>query len=407
MHEVGHTLGLRHNFKASKMLNLKQMNDPKRQGTPLVASVMDYNPTNIVPKEWHQGDYYTTTLGPYDQWAIEYGYKPLSGGTTGEVKELQKIASRSGETALTYATDEDNGGTDPDPESNAFDLGSDAIEYAKLRAQVVREVIPNLVERTVQDGDNYTQARRAFNILLSQHGEGMFFAARYIGGLHTSRSHKGDKEARPPVSAVEVEKQRAALELVEEQVFSDDPYQFPPELYGFLAKSNWQHWGTFSAARRKDYPLHGVISVWQSRVLDQLMSSVTLERMHDTELKTPADQDVLTTAELIERLTKSIFSELDTVQGGDFTNRKPAVSSLRRSLQRDFLRRLSRLAMGETFAPDDCQTIAFAELSSLEARIGQLLKSNVKLDSYSRAHLQESQSRVRKVLDARLSLRRP
>jgi hypothetical protein len=76
-------------------------------------------------------------------------------------------------------------------------------------------------------------------------------------------------------------------------------------------------------------------------------------------------------------------------------------------LQREYLRKLSNLAMGRTFAPDDCQTIAFAELSSLEASMSQLLKSNVKLDSYSRAHLQESASRIGKVLEARLSLSSP
>jgi hypothetical protein len=110
---------------------------------------------------------------------------------------------------------------------------------------------------------------------------------------------------------------------------------------------------------------------------------------------------------LIERLTKSVFSELGSLDEGDFTNRKPAISSLRRNLQREYLRRLSRLAMGDTFAPDDCQTVAYAELSALEDRIGQLLKSNVKLDSYSRAHLQESASRIGKVLKAQLTLYSP
>jgi len=98
---------------------------------------------------------------------------------------------------------------------------------------------------------------------------------------------------------------------------------------------------------------------------------------------------------------------VDTVKDGDFTNRKPAISSLRRSLQREYLRTLSNLAMGQTSAPDDCQTIAYADLSSLDARIDQMLKSNVKLDSYSRAHLVESQSRIKKVLNAELSLYSP
>ncbi len=94
MHEVGHTLGLRHNFKASAWKTLEEMNDPAKSRTePTVGSVMDYTPPNIVPKGTPQGAYYTTTLGPYDMWAIEYGYKIIKGD---EKAELAKIASRSG-----------------------------------------------------------------------------------------------------------------------------------------------------------------------------------------------------------------------------------------------------------------------------------------------------------------------
>ncbi len=404
MHEVGHTLGLRHNFKASKLMKLDKINSEEGVNKPMVASVMDYNPTNYAPKGEFQGDYYTTTIGPYDYWAIEYGYKPISGN---QQKELQKIAARSGEPALTYATDEDTSSLDPDPDANRWDLGDDPLKYAKERAQIVKEVMPGLIDRTTKDGEDYTQARMAFNILISEHGQSMYFAARQIGGLHTSRSHKGDKDAKPPVEVVDVEKQRESLALLEEQIFSDAPFEFPAELYNYLAKSNWRHWGVSRFGGRKDFPLHDVISMWQTRVLSQLLSSTTLQRMHDTELKTPSDQDVLTTAELIERLTKSIFSELDSVKEGDFTNRKPAISSLRRNLQREYLRSLARLAMGNTFAPDDCQTVAYAELSSLQDRINMLLKGNVKLDSYSRAHLQETASRIGKIINAELTLFRP
>jgi hypothetical protein len=421
MHEVGHTLGLRHNFKASKLHNLKDLNDPEKiKDGAITASVMDYNPTNIVPKGWTQGNYYASTIGPYDHWAIEYGYKPLSGGTTGEAAELSKIAARSGEPALAYSTDEDTYGSDPDPDSNTWDLGGDAVEYAKQRAQIVQDVMPTLLSRLTKDGDDYTQVRRAFGVLLGEYGNAMYYVARNIGGLSTSRSHKGDKDAKPPISPVAAERQRAAIAMLEEHVFSHKPYEFPPELYNYLATTRWSHWGIRSDSR-KDYPIHDVILRWQSQVLNHLLSPVTLERIHDTELKVSADADVLTTAELIERLTRSIFSELDSVKDGEFTNRKPAINSLRRNLQREYLRRLSVLAMGNSgssitllgfsigsaAAPDDCQTVAFAELAALEARMSQLLKSNVKLDSYSRAHLMESSSRIAKVLDARLTLRGP
>ena len=148
--------------------------------------------------------------------------------------------------------------------------------------------------------------------------------------------------------------------------------------------------------------------MWQERIVGQLLSPTTLDRMHDAELKVSPDTDVLTTAELIERLTKSIFAEVDGVKEGEFTNRKPAVNSLRRNLQRSYLSTLSNIAMGNSSVPDDCQTIAYAELAALDGRIKVLLANgNAKLDSYSRAHLQETSSRIQKVLDARLSLSRP
>jgi hypothetical protein len=409
MHEVGHTLGLRHNFKASKVMSLKDLNDPEKAKGCLVASVMDYSPTNIVPKDWKQGDYYSTTLGPYDYWAIEYGYKALGGSTSGDVAELKKIASRSGEKELAYATDEDTRGIDPDPDSNRFDLGSDPLEYSQTRLQIVKELLPTIVEKTTKEGDDYTQARRAFNVVVSQYGQAMFFTSRYVGGLKTSRSHKGDKDGRLPVELVDVKLQRDALGMLENDIFSDANFQFSPELLTKLGWSNWNHWGT-QEPRRKDFGVHDFVLQWQERVLAQLLSSVTLSRMHDAELKAPADADVLSTAELIQRLTKAIFSEVESVKEGDYTLRKPAISSLRRNLQRSYLKEISQMALGQTGAPQDCQTIAWAELSNLNSRMDSLLKNQPvasKLDAYSRAHLQESQARIQKVLDARLSLAAP
>lgn len=419
MHEVGHTLGLRHNFKGSKLHNLSDLNDAdKMKDGAIVASIMDYSPTNIVPKGGKQGRYYASTIGPYDYWAIEYGYKLLSGG---EAAELGKIAARSGEPALAYSTDEDSESVDPDPDSNRFDLGSNAIDYAKQRAQIVRDTVPTLLERATKEGEDYTLVRRAFGVLLGEYGQAMQFAARNIGGLATSRSHKGDKDAKPPISLIDVKQQRESLALLEENVFNDKPFQFPPEIYNYLATTRWSHWG-IDNSNRKDYPIHEVVLRWQSEILDQILSGTTLRRIHDMEAKTPPETDVLTTAELIERLTKSVFSELETVKEGEFTNRKPAISSLRRNLQREYLQRLSRMAMGGSRQsisflgislssggglPSDCQTIAYSELSALETRMSQMLKSNIKLDSYTRAHLQESATRIQKVLDAKLTLSGP
>jgi hypothetical protein len=408
MHEVGHTLGLRHNFKGSAMLSLEDLNNAeKTREIGMGSSVMDYYPVNIVPKGTKQGFYYTPTIGPYDMWAIEYGYKPVGGGDSeGELPELKKIASRSGEPNLAYSTDEDTRGIDSDPLSNRFDLGNDTVAYARRTAKVVSEAWPKLVEQVTKEGDGYQRARQAFGVLLSTEGSAMFFAGRYVGGVYVNRSHKGDAKAPEPYVIVDAKKQREALELLEQQVFNDTPFQFPPALYNHLAASHWDHWGS-EIPIRDDYPAHEVIAMWQERILSQLLSSLTLSRLYDSELKVPADQDAFTTAELIHGLTAAIFSEADKPPVGDFTNRKPAISSVRRNLQRIYLKRISELAMGNTDAPQDCQTVAYAELKQLAERINKLLADKVKLDDYTRDHLTETSARIAKVLEAHLQLRAP
>ncbi len=403
MHEVGHTLGLAHNFKASTLYSLAELNDPeKTKDTGLGASVMDYNPVNIMPEGAKQGDFYSTTIGPYDMWAIEYGYKVLKGGSPdAERAELKKIAARSGEPGLGFASDEDARGIDPDPHSVRFDMSNDLVDYAKNQAKLVSESLPRVVEDMTKEGDGFQRARRAFSILLARHGEAMFSASRYVGGLYVSRSHKGDAKAAKPLEVVPAARQREALSLLEEQVFSDKPFNFPPELYGQLAASHWDHWGT-QVVDRGDYPAHDVILMWQDRIVSRLMSSLTLSRLHDSELKIAADADALTTAELIERLTKAIYSEVDTVKEGEFTNRKPAISSIRRNLQRAYLQRLSRLALGETGAPEDCQTVAYSQLNKLKKRIDSMLNGQAKLDNYTQDHLQETSARIAKVVDAKM-----
>jgi hypothetical protein len=317
------------------------------------------------------------------------------------VAELKKIAARSGDPLLAYSTDEDTRGIDPDPGSNRFDLGNDQIEYAKDRTKLISDLWPGLVDRVTENGDGYERARQAFGVLLGNYGRAVSFAARYVGGVNVNRHHKGDANGQAPFVVVPAAKQREAMTLLEQQVFSDKPFNFPPDLYNHLASTRWSHWGTRNPLRT-DYAVHEVIAMWQDRTLQQLLSSLTLERVHDAELKIPADQDAFTTAELLSRLTNAIFAEVENMPAGEYTNRKPAVASLRRNLQRIYLKRLAAIALGQTFAPQDCQTLAYAELSALDGKIKKALDSNPKLDAYTRAHLTESSERIKKVLDARL-----
>lgn len=395
MHEVGHTLGLRHNFKASTLYSVEEMQDVEKvRETGMVASVMDYAPVFLLPKRLKQTDYYTTTIGAYDYWAIEYGYKPLKD----EKKGLAEIAARSGEPELAYSTDEDTRGIDPDPHSKRFDFSNNLVEYAELQAELVAESLPRIVEDMVEEGEGYQKARQAFGILLRTHTMAVFNASRYVGGVYVSRSHKGDKDAPKPFRLVAVERQRAALKLVADQVLSDEPFNVPASIYNQLTPSRWRHWGEGSTTRI-DYPIHRTILLLQDRVLNQVLSSLTLTRIHDNELRVPAEEDALTVAEVMTNVTGAIFSEVKQFEeGGEFTNRKPLVSSLRRNLQRSYLDRLIRMALGRTSAPEDCQTLAYAELTDLKKEITQILEDDPELDRYSEAHLREAADRIGKVL---------
>ena len=414
MHELGHTLGLRHNFKGSALKSLADYNDvEKTRISGGSTSVMDYIPVNIMPKGKTQGDYYSARLGPYDIWAIEYGYKPLAGSKPeAERKELEKIAGRSGEPELAYATDEDTQWGDPDPHSNRFDLGSDPIEFARARAELVAQVMPGIVERMAGrdadgDGGRYERVRQAFGVLLATHGSAMYNASRLVGGLVGSRSHRGDANALPPFTVVTAAKQREALDLLAVEMFGSKPFSFSPELYNQLASSRWMHWGT-DEVDREDYPVHDVILMWQDRVLSRLLDPLVLARVRDNELKVPADQDSLSLAELFERLSKAVMAEVEGTAAGEYTSRKPAIDSLRRSLQRSYVTRLSAIAMAGGTGNSDAQALAAGELRKLVAGIDALLaKEDVKLEQMSRAHLVELRARIMKVLDAGIDLPRP
>lgn len=397
MHEVGHTLGLRHNFKASGWKSIDQINEmPLDSEEPTVASVMDYTPPNISPKGKKQGPYYTQTIGPYDYWAIEYGYKP-------EVKDedLLKVAARGAEDGLDYSTDEDTRSTDSDPLSNRFDLGEDPVAYAERQMKHVNDLMPGILERASKDGEGYQKVRQSFGMLFSEYWRTAAFAARVPGGIYVHRDHKGDKKGRAPFSPVEAEKQRAAMKLLNSTAFATPEYD--PKTLNHLASTRWNHWGV-TLSSRIDYPIHDYVEMMQTRILDQLLSSLTLARLHDNELKVAADADAYTLAEHMQLLIDGVFTEWQTPKKGEYSARKPYISSFRRILQRNAVKRLASMVTRLGNYPEDARTLSRMHLQQLDEKIVKLLGGNIKLDAYSKAHLLDLHTRIKQVLEAELSL---
>lgn len=404
MHEVGHTLGFRHNFKASTVLPNNKLHDTsitRKQG--LVGSVMDYAPANIAPKGEKQGDYFTTTLGAYDYWAVEYAYKPLSGGTEGEKAELAKIATKVADPNLIYATDEDLYGT-PDPLVNVWDLGADPIQYARDRIKLAKDMTATIAEVSVDKGEGYQRARRAFNLLLRQYGDAAFLASKHVGGLAVYRDHKGDANARDPLVPTAADKQREALKFLAENILTDKNFDFPPEVLRKLGADRWYHWGNERAiVGGVDVPVNERILAIQRVALGELFDADTLSRIQNCSRSAGKDEKPLAIAEVFRTTTDAIFPE-----------GKAASSVCTRNLQRAYVARLSEMLVGRSggsqggfmivmgggggSVPADARSLARLHLKEIAKKVDAALASEK--DETAKAHFDETKERIAKVLAA-------
>lgn len=402
MHEVGHTLGLRHNFKASTMLKNEDLHKTEiTRVKGLVGSVMDYAPVNLAPKGVKQGDYFTQTLGPYDYWVIEYAYRPLPGGTEGEYAELKKIAAKCATPGLDYSTDEDLFSSS-DPYVNTWDLGADPMKFAQDRMLLAEELLAKLAEKGVKSGEGLQKTRQAFGILLREYGNAAFLLSKFIGGVRMHRDHAGDPSARDPFMVVDPDKQRAALKFLQDHILTDRPFKFSPALLRKLAADRWLHWGSMRGLMGPvEYPVQEKVLEIQQVVLEHALDGGTLRRIQNNELKCDpnAKAKPFTVAEVFRGLTDSIWTEPVSAPKGPA---KPLeLSVIRRNLQRDYVKNLSQIVLKDNGAPPDARSLARLHLKMIDGRIQKLLADKTwTVDDASRAHLDESRERIAKVLTA-------
>ncbi|MER3493630.1 MAG: peptidase M43 [Mastigocladus sp. ERB_26_2] len=399
-HEVGHTLGLRHNFHGSTMLAPQELNNTEVTHTKgLVGSVMDYLPVNIAPQGTQQGDYFPAVVGPYDEWAIEYGYKPhpdlpaAAMMPEAEKPFLEKIALASPKPELSYATDEDI--WDINPLANVWDMSSDVLVYSQWQMDNARAMWQRLDLHYPLRGESYSDLRVLFNSILRYYFRNASLLTQYIGGQSFGRHH-ADESMRPSFVPVPLEQQRQVLAKLQEYVFAEDAFSFPSQLLNQLAPSRWQHWGNFIPVSRLDYPIHERIQRFQAVILRSLLDSDRLNRLRDIEFKTPPGQ-ALSMPVLFNTLQEDIWTEVVN------TKEPKPISSLRRSLQREHLNILLDMVLRTTDVPEDARTLAWFELRQLRKAIDASLKhQSENLDIYTLAHLEETSDRINKALNAGL-----
>jgi hypothetical protein len=407
-HEVGHALGLRHNFRASLGVTQAQLRDKAftaARGTS--NSVMDYVPPNLPLQGEAVANYHMAGLGAYDLWAIEYGYREFA--PADEAAGLARLAAM-GDTdpTLGYGTDGDVGN---DPTTNLFDLGDDPLAYARRQLLLARELWTRTQARTLPADDTMEVYRRNLGRGLARVGSAASLLAKYVGGATTSRATAGANKAL--VQPVPAAQQREALSILLGEVFASSSFRLDPAFMSRLGVDQLD----YRASRATDFSLAGTVLGIQRGALDALMSDATAQRLADAEVRVSDRAELLSYAELQSRLSEAVWSEIAPPAKGSEARRmagKPAadaasarvpveIDSLRRNLQREHLRRLAGgVLRAASPAAADVRAVHRQVALQLEASLKAALQSRT-WTPMARAHLADSLATLTEALKAPLN----
>ena len=327
LHELGHTFGLNHNMQASTLHSPEDIHDIELTSTVgLTGSVMDYSSVNVAKDRERQGHFYDTKPGPYDIWAIEFGYSPALDNPEAEQERLNAILARSTEPELAFGNDADDmrsPGKAIDPRVMVGDMSSDPIAYGIERIELSRELMDGLLEKFSRDGQSYQELRNAFMVLMGQQRTQTGVISRYIGGVYRDRAFVGQEGATKPFIPVEYDKQKEAMSYLSSYLFAPDAFSSSHEVYNYL---QIQRRGFNFFATTEDPKIHDQVLSMQGNVLNHLLHPVTMKRVTDS--RTYGNEYAV--ADVVSDLTSAIFD----------ADARGNVNTFRQNLQIDYVNRL-------------------------------------------------------------------
>ena len=363
MHEVGHTLGLRHNFKASWLYNTDEIHDKSITGKAHISSVMDYDPINIAPEGVKQGNFFPHGPGFYDVWAIEFGYTP---NLTGEARD--KLLAKSSLPEYKYGTDGDAMGSPGygiDPRAKRYDMSSDPITYTEQRIEIINKKISELPEIFANEGSTFTELRAAYNGFVREQGRFFESVSRLIGGVYSNRIVAGQAGDLTPYETVSYDDQKRAMNLLNTKLFANDAFSFDPEVLKLLQPEKRATYDPNEDAN-DDPKLHGTVLGMQERVLRHILSPTVMLRLSDSSKY----GNEYTPSEVLTDLEQGIFIK------------KEIPSSFKRNLQSSYVDGLMQALDSNSY--DD---IARAALFNSLVSIGKFAKSSLSSgDKVSKEH---------------------
>jgi hypothetical protein len=355
MHEMGHTLGLNHNMKSSQMLSPAEINNTEithRLG--LIGSVMDYPAINVALDKSKQGDYYTTKAGPYDLWAIEFGYTPYKNEWE-EQESLKKILSRSTEPQLAFGNDADDmrsPGKAIDPRVNINDLTNDPIAYAEDRFKLVSNLMGKLVTKYSKPGQSYQELRARYGTLNGQRNNMAAAVSRFIGGVYVDRSFPEQKSTNKPFTPVAVATQKKAMDILNKYVFAPNAFDADQQVFPYL---QLQRRGYNFFTSTEDYKITGNLGNIPVGALVHILHPTTLQRVTNSRLY----GNTYSVAEVMNDLTKGIF---DADMAGN-------VNVYRQYLQTNYVDILASLLDEKSPADEVAKAAARYTLKKIKAKL--------------------------------------
>ncbi|MBV9272113.1 MAG: zinc-dependent metalloprotease, partial [Candidatus Eremiobacteraeota bacterium] len=392
VHEMGHNMGLQHNFIGSMAYTAQQLQSTAfTQRYGVASSVMEYAPLNLWPRGTSQGEYFQTTLGPYDYYAIKYGYAPIPGARTpeDEVPTLRRWASKWSNPWYRYASDEDvswNNGHAADPRAEEGDLTNDPLRWCEVQMKMDAEQIRALNRYWPAPEHSYEDETQAFNTLLRPYLSCPTIASHFIGGQELSRAHSGDPHAQAPIVPVSRVQELRAFQLIRKYLFDTSALQLSPALLQHLGWAEWAGYGytgwegygnlptwAYDPPQRHDVALVERINDAQMRIVDYFFQPTVLRRIDENPVEATAP--TMSMSDLFAWLHEAIFSDLSARD----------IPLVRRNLQIAYIRKLDDLATKASGVPPDAESLARAELQ----RIGKAA-SSAKLqphDEITAAHL--------------------
>ncbi len=385
-HEVGHTLGFRHNFIASTIYNMDQINDPEfTKKNSMVGTFMDYPAANVAGPGKTQGEFYASTPGPYDYWVIEYSYSDFgSASPDEEVEQLLEIAERASEPELAYASDEDTYGSSTksvNPLSNVWDTGDDPIAFCEHSINLSNAIFDDLLEKFETDGTRYVKIRGVFASALSPYMRAATIVPKYVGGLYHKRMRVGDYDNVTPFEVVPASEQRRAMKFLRDNIFAANAFDFSPDLLNKLVTETMDDFaGTSWTRRTVDYQLHKTVIRIQMAAISRLYSGYVIDRLIENENRTIAGAEKYTLYDMFTETRRSIWTEIVKPEN---------VNSFRRQLQLAHLERTIGIYLTRPGSyASDARTLAANDLNILKAAASKAA-GNSGINGMTKAHYNE------------------